>query len=240
VRIPFATIALFIVPVATAVVLGGGCCTHREAKSNALGSGGVFEASPDTRAKTGITRYVLDSEGNGAALAEDGTVIVSFAETREKTHVILIHALGRQVEMIFTVQKTTSGLGLEGTVDGTPFGLSVAKDGSRTGVAPKLDPAFEPICRAITADFGESNAASGIPRSAPPTKTDRAPKLDFTFEPNCSTKTNDWEMGEPLAGIPPSDPPIIFDPVCTDITDAQNGAGIIEGIFWLKLHWKYC
>ena len=113
----------------------------------------VFEASAATRAATGIAYYAFDPSRNGKAFAADGSVIATFdvSSTAEKS-VLRVGAYGRQIEIVYSIQDAVS-VGVEGTVDGTPFNVSFSKDGSVTGDAPKnIDPAFDAILQGLGRD----------------------------------------------------------------------------------------
>jgi hypothetical protein len=108
--------------------------------------------------------------------------------------VLRIRAHDRQAEIISTVKEIPDGLRLEGRVDKTPFALNIASDGTRTGTPPKLDSAFEPICRATAHDLMKAKFLGLIPRHSmnPPTANlptlNRQPVYLLLFGPGCG----DW------------------------------------------------
>jgi hypothetical protein len=114
----------------------------------------IVEASAATRAATGIAYYDIDATGNWKAFGADGAAIATFDVSNEAGKSVLrISTSGRQVEILYSIH-TAGSVGIEGTVDGTPFSVIFAKDGNPIGDAPKsIGPAFDAILRGLSSDL---------------------------------------------------------------------------------------
>ena len=128
----------------------------------------VVEASAATQAATGIAYYAFDPSRNAKAFAADGSVIATFDVSSEAGKSVLrVGAYGRQVEVVYSINAAGS-VGVDGTANGTPFSVSMAKDGSVTGNAPKnIDPAFDAIFQGFSRDMIARNQPSNNTRIHP-------------------------------------------------------------------------
>lgn len=142
----------------TTVSFAAGCAVDAtgnqgDGTSSTASADTVFEASASTRAATGIAYYAFKATGNGKALAADGAAIATFDVASESAKSVLrIDAHGRQVEIVYAIE-TAANIGVDGTVDGTPFHLTFAKDGTPTGGAPAIDPALNAVLRGMSNDL---------------------------------------------------------------------------------------
>jgi hypothetical protein len=122
-----------------------------------------IEASADTRAATGITHYVFQTNGGWKAFEVNGTEIAEYKPSSEALQNSLLRVgwPGQEIEILYSIRKP-DGLTIDGTLNGSRFAVTFAQDGTLLGDPPKLniDPTFHKLFRGIGRDL-KANKGTG-------------------------------------------------------------------------------
>lgn len=158
-----------------AALAAGGCATTPpsgtdpgSSQTSATGDT-VIAASQQTLETAGIAYYAIHADGSGTAFSSDGVAVATFRGSFDGSHGAFDLAAGDQaMHLDYALSRGADGsVAVEGTADGQPLSIAVAKDGQTIRWnGPKLGDQLRPLAIGIGNDLAANATAHDAARCA--------------------------------------------------------------------------